>query len=543
MSDILDTFNLDDFLSLFSSHTLDATVEGPSPDPRCHIDGLPAECLGLIFAICVEDDPPENPEDGSGHSLGWITVTHVCRRWRDVALGYPQLWTLVAFNLGDAWAQEMVARSQSAALLMYPKVDSLSDIGIDIIAKSVHRVKELDFGVVDEYDTMLALVQQLTKPALQLEDLTLYAVDDLLPIPDEFLGGSAPRLRTLSLNGFIFDLWASPMLHGLRHLEVRVSCEGQETEDVCDDILEALQAMPALESLNLGHCFPLQDHIPGHNRAGHSIKMVALPNLAYLEVTVQHNACAHVLDHLILPPAADLYVTIERAAEGGQYGSEGVLPCMPLVTTWLNGCDMADTLVQVQTMFTRGNARSCVYLATYKLPAATGHRSALLIRVETPNVVTAHPPFLRAIHKVVPWGVVTHLKLDSPLSHDDVSDIFPRITKLRRLTLYNSVIAAPVLKYMATSDACLPYTVKGCEQHDLVPQLHSINFVYVDFEQAGLGNVGLPAWCKRRAMVGKGLSDLYLNACRHQEAILALGDIDQLKLTTVSTTTVPSTFF
>ncbi|KAI0044100.1 hypothetical protein FA95DRAFT_303721 [Auriscalpium vulgare] len=536
MSDVLDTFNLDDFLMLFSSHTLDATVEGPSPDPRCHIDGLPVECLGLIFAICEEDDPPKNPEDRSGPSLGWITVTHVCRRWRDVALGYPQLWTLVAFDLGDAWAQEMVARSQSAALLMSPAVDSLSDIGIDIIAKSVHRVKELDFGVADECDTMLALVQQLTKPALELEDLTLYALDDLLPIPDGFLGGSAPRLRTLSMCGFFFDLWASPLLHGLRHLEVRVACEDHETMDVCDDILEALQAMPALESLHLGHCFPLQDHISGHDRAGHSAKMVALPNLESLHVTVQHDACAHVLNHLILPLGASLYVAIDRDAAGGQFGSEGVISCMPLVTTWLKGCDITDAMV-LETMFNRKlDGTSWMCFATEKVLAATGHHSKLMIHVEAPVAVTGHPPFLRAINTAVPWEVVTDLLLDFPFNHDDVSTIFPRVAKLSHLALYDSEIAASVLGFMATRDAChLPDTAGDCEQDDLVPQLRSIKMVDVDFDQVQIANV--TDWCRRRALVGKGLSDLFLTDCCHQEPLLGLGDIDALNVTIFSTMT------
>ncbi|KAI0245772.1 hypothetical protein BJV78DRAFT_1105379, partial [Lactifluus subvellereus] len=45
--------------------------------------------------------------------LGWITITHVCSHWRQVALSGPTLWRTIIFHLGAEWAEEMLARSKS----------------------------------------------------------------------------------------------------------------------------------------------------------------------------------------------------------------------------------------------------------------------------------------------------------------------------------------------------------------------------------------------------------------------------------------------
>jgi hypothetical protein len=41
-------------------------------------------------------------------TLGWITVTHLSRHWRQVALSNPKLWVNIVFDLGTEWAKEML---------------------------------------------------------------------------------------------------------------------------------------------------------------------------------------------------------------------------------------------------------------------------------------------------------------------------------------------------------------------------------------------------------------------------------------------------
>ncbi|KZV59757.1 hypothetical protein PENSPDRAFT_543247, partial [Peniophora sp. CONT] len=43
--------------------------------------------------------------------LAWVTITHVCRRWRTIALEDPSLWTDIPFVLSMPWIDAFVSRS------------------------------------------------------------------------------------------------------------------------------------------------------------------------------------------------------------------------------------------------------------------------------------------------------------------------------------------------------------------------------------------------------------------------------------------------
>ncbi|KAI0266525.1 hypothetical protein BC834DRAFT_783046, partial [Gloeopeniophorella convolvens] len=87
---------------------------------------LPPELLSRIFAFHAANQPiardpiynydDPNPPSMAQVELGWITVTHVCRAWRAVALADPSLWRTIVFDLGAEWAGEMLARSRAAPI-------------------------------------------------------------------------------------------------------------------------------------------------------------------------------------------------------------------------------------------------------------------------------------------------------------------------------------------------------------------------------------------------------------------------------------------
>src|SRR6202035_1424883 len=78
---------------------------------------LPPELLRMIFIACA--DPPFAEHEPSywctARSMRWIAITHVCRYWRSVALGYPDLWRRLYFFNPDA-TKEMIRRSKGANL-------------------------------------------------------------------------------------------------------------------------------------------------------------------------------------------------------------------------------------------------------------------------------------------------------------------------------------------------------------------------------------------------------------------------------------------
>ncbi|KAI0290887.1 hypothetical protein BC826DRAFT_1106216 [Russula brevipes] len=47
----------------------------------------------------------------------WISVTHVCRHWRQVALGDSSLWARISgYQISTAWISEALARARNAPL-------------------------------------------------------------------------------------------------------------------------------------------------------------------------------------------------------------------------------------------------------------------------------------------------------------------------------------------------------------------------------------------------------------------------------------------
>ncbi|KAI0042526.1 hypothetical protein FA95DRAFT_1500023, partial [Auriscalpium vulgare] len=80
---------------------------------------LPPELLAYIFALLASIDPPELYTLPMNGSPGWLAATHVCQRWRRVALEDPTLWAAnisVPFPLGPRWADRFLSRAQDAPL-------------------------------------------------------------------------------------------------------------------------------------------------------------------------------------------------------------------------------------------------------------------------------------------------------------------------------------------------------------------------------------------------------------------------------------------
>ncbi|KAI0041445.1 hypothetical protein FA95DRAFT_1477606, partial [Auriscalpium vulgare] len=73
---------------------------------------LPTELLRIIFAFSSETDRAWT-EEGPTTKIGWLTVTHVCQRWRYVALEHPGLWTHICVHaLGPGWANAFAERAR-----------------------------------------------------------------------------------------------------------------------------------------------------------------------------------------------------------------------------------------------------------------------------------------------------------------------------------------------------------------------------------------------------------------------------------------------
>ena len=166
--------------------------------PRVTIAMLPDVALLKIFDFYVHGTW-EGP-------TAWYKLVHVSRKWRNVVFGSPSRLDLRLYCKAgtpvmktlDVWPPLPIVIDVKGYMLMDPNFDVN-----DIVAALKHndRVCQLAFSSISssQWDKVLAEMQQ---PFPALTDLNLSPDHgETAPIdPDSFLGGSAPRLKTLILD-------------------------------------------------------------------------------------------------------------------------------------------------------------------------------------------------------------------------------------------------------------------------------------------------------------------------------------------------------
>ncbi|TFY53414.1 hypothetical protein EVG20_g10123 [Dentipellis fragilis] len=107
---------------------------------------LPPEVLVHVFSELIPvDSPGLHNDEPKAPKLGWIAVTHVSRRWQEVALQHATLWTTVMDNLRMPWMLEMIARSKTLPLDMQMHVRHAHQVSI--MTNYVPRLAHLSLHV------------------------------------------------------------------------------------------------------------------------------------------------------------------------------------------------------------------------------------------------------------------------------------------------------------------------------------------------------------------------------------------------------------
>ncbi|KAI0046185.1 hypothetical protein FA95DRAFT_1413952 [Auriscalpium vulgare] len=267
---------------------------------------LPPEILAAIFAILPSIDPPRRDAmiAGGKNTLGWPTITHVCQRWRSVALQDPTLWAdiVVPFPYGDRWATAFFARAKSVPLtIRKPRSWSpLPPRASELALVSGHLAHTRILCL----DITLAMLPALCRPAPLLQNLDLTASPPFpsdrssCALPEDLLGGAAgaPSLQHLALRGA--HPWTSPLLTHLVTLTVaqdNLAVHGVKLADA----LAALERIPALERIVLG----LDDNDAVEVA---SPTVIALPKLRHLDLRAHYLGARLLFERLALPPDATI---------------------------------------------------------------------------------------------------------------------------------------------------------------------------------------------------------------------------------------------
>ena len=198
------------------------------------------------------------------HREAWQTLVHVCRQWRNIVFGLPRRLELQLYCTARKPAREML--NIWPPLSIFIGENGEETWGMDhIFAVLEHndRVCGVDIWIpsFSQTENVLATMQQ---PFLELRHLALHVRGQTMPvIPTSFLGGSAPRLQRLLLDGFSFPGLPNLLLSATHLIYLDLSripdsgCFSPEAIATC------LSAMTRLETLTIKFVFlqPRSDDI------------------------------------------------------------------------------------------------------------------------------------------------------------------------------------------------------------------------------------------------------------------------------------------
>ena len=162
------------------------------------VEALPGDVLLEIFSFYV---------DGARDSDGWYPLVHVCRSWRHVVFASPRCLNLRLYCTERRPARKMVDIWPALPIVIWNNVDSESTLLVEgaenIVAALEHndRVCEIFLEGIPNW-LLKRLAEVMEGPFPSLTSLVLLSDDERGPgpvLPESFLGGSAPRLRSLWL--------------------------------------------------------------------------------------------------------------------------------------------------------------------------------------------------------------------------------------------------------------------------------------------------------------------------------------------------------
>ncbi|KAN0129624.1 hypothetical protein V8E53_012620 [Lactarius tabidus] len=252
------------------------------------VSSLPTEVLTAIFALLhepVASSPLTLPEEEPDH-LQWIRVAHVCHHWREIALNQPLFWSHVDFaTFTSAGAAEILARANMVPLTLEARVpiglwnDARFSAFQNELQAHVSHTRHLDISAEPLH--LRKTLEGLITPAPRLEYLSLSSeeinnrsTETRVFIPDNIFGGATPRLSGLVLRNCKLS-WKSPLLRGLKHLDIRSPFDRPGLSAWLDMLIE----MPQLITLTLHEATPVLPH--DASLSSDFERIVTLPSVAH----------------------------------------------------------------------------------------------------------------------------------------------------------------------------------------------------------------------------------------------------------------------
>ena len=250
---------------------------------RVTIGTLPEDVLLEIFEIYLGKDDPDKLDDDHNYDE-WQTLVHVCRRWRFIVFASPR-----RLNLKLYCTRRRLVNSRTLdvwptlPIVVFSRdLPSNEDVTNVIAALRHHnRVCRIHFSIQFQ-DFLLEEFAAIDEPFPELTSLVLISSFQNAPVlPDSFLGGSAPLLRSLYLAGIpcpsigtLLSSTTNLVRLSLRHIPL----SGYISPEA---IVPCLSMLTRLKSLSLGFQYS-RSRAQRANRHPPPLTHVVFPNLTRL---------------------------------------------------------------------------------------------------------------------------------------------------------------------------------------------------------------------------------------------------------------------
>ncbi|TFY68783.1 hypothetical protein EVG20_g3416 [Dentipellis fragilis] len=274
------------------------------------ISMLPAEVLVNIFLRL----PQSSESLGRSSEMRWIrAVSHVCHRWRELALQSASLWININPSLGVQWVSEMLSRSRSAPLRV--TLDGSLLLGyLDAVRDNMFRTRHLQLNIMSHKSKDILYLFTMPAPMLEIIHIIGPFRDQDAHFPHRTLFSEiTPKLRRVAIRNCVFSV-TIPLFSGLAHLDIEIAYRhpgeeilplGDSRETMLNRFFDCLELMPGLEFLRLIDCFGVDSTTTNLMNGRPTFQP---PNLHTLIISDIQPSCIAILDHIEARNLLDLSV-------------------------------------------------------------------------------------------------------------------------------------------------------------------------------------------------------------------------------------------
>ncbi|KAI1783723.1 hypothetical protein LXA43DRAFT_955863 [Ganoderma leucocontextum] len=309
---------------------------------KCHAQLLAPELLAMIFhdVMALHERQPiillpmdEKHLENEIDTEPLLALSHVCRYWRDVALGTPALWTRIHGGRRDQM-EAFLERSRPLTVTLFLDVEHqggkwygpLPEKLASVVEARGPRLHRLDLSMIPSWDNVVPLLGSLKAP--QLECLTITCSSpgglfrDIGPSWGPLLHDDVSSLRALALMPVTDWLPSSTFPH-LTHLVLFFDPEVPPPHHPFD-LLRLLSNVPALAFLFL---FYEESHMGNWRPPSQPILLRHLRSLVF--TCCSYKLIRTVVSHLSLPE--DVFIRLQDIDSPlGVDGAPAPLPPLPL---------------------------------------------------------------------------------------------------------------------------------------------------------------------------------------------------------------------